>query len=78
MYFPVEMVLMVKALVTFEGVGQILQPGFDVAAVSQKHVNAIFMQQFSPWRLAKDSLRGAPEWSTRWSRRRSWSPRACA
>ena len=27
LYFPVEMVLMVKALVTFEGVGQILKPG---------------------------------------------------
>ena len=27
MYFPVEMVLMVKALVTFEGVGQLLKPG---------------------------------------------------
>jgi ubiquinone biosynthesis protein len=29
--------------------------------VSQKHINAIFMHQFSPWRLAKDSLRGAPD-----------------
>ena len=36
LYFPVEMVLMVKALVTFEGVGQILKPGLDVAAVSQR------------------------------------------
>jgi ubiquinone biosynthesis protein len=61
MYFPVETVLMVKALVTFEGVGQMLKPGFDVASVSQKHVNAIFLHQFSPLRLAKDSLRGAPE-----------------
>ena len=61
MYFPVETVLMVKALVTFEGVGQMLKPGFDVAAVSQRHVNAIFLHQFSPLRLAKDSLRGAPE-----------------
>lgn len=61
MYFPVELVLMVKALVTFEGVGQMLKPGFDVASISQKHVNLIFIQQFSPWRLAKDSLRGAPD-----------------
>ncbi len=61
MYFPVELVLMVKALVTFEGVGQILKPGFDVAAISQKHVNSILIHQFSPWRLAKESLRGAPE-----------------
>ena len=61
MYFPVEMVLMVKALVTFEGVGQILLPGFDVAKVSQRHINRIFFGQFNPLRLAKESLRGAPE-----------------
>lgn len=61
MYFPVEMVLMVKALVTFEGVGQVLKPGLDVAAVSQEHVNKIFLHQFSPFRMAKDALRGAPE-----------------
>ncbi len=61
MYFPVEMVLMVKALVTFEGVGQILKPGFDVASVSQKHVNKIFLHQFSPVRLVKEMAAGAPE-----------------
>ncbi len=61
MYFPVEMVLMVKALVTFEGVGHQLKPGFDVAAVSHPHINKIFLGQFSPLRLARESLRGAPE-----------------
>jgi ubiquinone biosynthesis protein len=61
MYFPVEMVLMVKALITFEGVGQMLKPGFDVATVAQRHVNAILLHQFSPLRIAKESLRGAPE-----------------
>jgi ubiquinone biosynthesis protein len=61
MYFPVEMVLMVKAIITFEGVGQLLLPGFDVAKVSQKHINRIFIQQFSPFRMARESLRGAPE-----------------
>ncbi len=61
MYFPVELVLMVKALVTFEGVGQILNPGFNVVEVSQRHINSIFLHQFSPLRIAKESLRGAPE-----------------
>lgn len=61
MYFPVETVLMVKALVTFEGVGHLLEPGFDVKAVSQKHVNEVFLAQFSPLRLAKEGLRGTPE-----------------
>jgi len=61
MYFPVEMVLMVKAIVTFEGVGHLLKPGFDVAGVSRTHVNDLFLRQFSPLRLAKEGLRGAPE-----------------
>jgi ubiquinone biosynthesis protein len=61
MYFPVEMVLMVKALVTFEGVGQILKPGLDVAAISQAHANKIFLDQFNPVNLARQALRGAPE-----------------
>ncbi len=61
MYFPVELVLMVKAIVTFEGVGHYLKPGFDVAAVSQSHINRIFLGQFSPLRIARESLRGAPE-----------------
>jgi ubiquinone biosynthesis protein len=60
-YFPVELVLMVKALVTFEGVGHVLRPGFDVASVSQAHINKIFLRQFSPVRLAREGLRGAPE-----------------
>ena len=61
MYFPVELVLMTKALITFEGVGQSLLPGFDVAKVSQKHVNKLFFGQFNPVALAKESFRGAPE-----------------
>ena len=61
MFFPVEMVLMVKALITFEGVGQILVPGFDVAEVSKRHVRKVFIQQFSPIRLATEGLRGAPD-----------------
>jgi ubiquinone biosynthesis protein len=61
MFFPVEMVLMVKALVTFEGVGQVLLPGFDVAEVSKRHVRRVFIQQFSPVRLAQEGLRGAPD-----------------
>jgi ubiquinone biosynthesis protein len=61
MYFPVEMVLMVKALITYEGVGHMLMPGFDVAAVSRPHVTRIFLGQFNPLRLVKEGMRGAPE-----------------
>lgn len=61
MYFPVELVLMVKALVTFEGVGHVLLPGFDVAEVSKKHIRSLFIQQFSPLRLLAEGMRGAPD-----------------
>ncbi|HLX07106.1 MAG TPA: AarF/UbiB family protein [Thermoanaerobaculia bacterium] len=61
MYFPVEMVLMVKALVTFEGVGQILKPGLDVAAVSQTHARKIFLDQFNPLNLAREGMQALPE-----------------
>lgn len=61
MYFPVELVLMVKALITFEGVGNVLRPGFDVADVSRKHVRRVFLQQFNPMRIAREELRGAPD-----------------
>jgi ubiquinone biosynthesis protein len=61
MYFPVEMVLMVKALITFEGVGQALLPGFNVAEVSERHIRRIFIRQFSPLRVVQEELRGAPD-----------------
>ncbi len=60
-YFPIETVLMTKALVTFEAVGHMLKPGFDVAEASRGHITRIILQRFSPWRLARESLRGAPE-----------------
>ena len=61
MYFPVEMVLMVKALITFEGVGQQLIPGIDIARVSRTHIRRIFLEQFSPIRIVREELRSAPD-----------------
>lgn len=60
-FFPVEMTLMVKALVTFEGVGRMLDPHLDITAVSQKHVTAIFKEQFNPATLTRTLFRSAPE-----------------
>ena len=60
-FFPVEMTLMVKALVTFEGVGRTLDPDLDVVAVSRRHVQQIFRERFSPWNLGRELLGSAPE-----------------
>jgi len=61
MYFPVELVLMVKSLITYESVGHMLLPGFDVAEVSRNHIRRVFIAQFSPIRLFEEQLRGAPD-----------------
>jgi ubiquinone biosynthesis protein len=60
-FFPVEMTLMVKALVTFEGVGRTLDPDLDVVAVSQRHVRRIFRERFDPWTIGSELLSSAPE-----------------
>jgi ubiquinone biosynthesis protein len=60
-FFPVEMTLMVKALVTFEGVGRTLDPDLDVVAVSQRHVRKIFRDRFDPRALGSEVLSSAPE-----------------
>ena len=52
---------MVKAMVTFEAVGNLLQPGFNVAEVSKPYINQIFINQFSPVRIAQETMRGAPD-----------------
>lgn len=61
MYFRVELVLMVKALVTFEGVGRMVDPELDVVALSRTHVAAIFRAQFRPGRLTRELWRNGPE-----------------
>ena len=60
-FFPVEMTLMVKALVTFEGVGHTLDPNLDVMALSRKHITGIFRERFDPRALGREFLSNAPE-----------------
>ena len=52
---------MVKALITFEGVGHTILPGVDIAAVSRRHIRMVFLRQFSPWRVVQDELRSTPD-----------------
>lgn len=60
-FFPVEMTLMVKALVTFESVGGMLDPKIDVPDLSREHIARIFEEQFSVRALTREFVRGAPE-----------------
>jgi ubiquinone biosynthesis protein len=61
MYFRVDLVLMVKALVTFEGVGRIVDPDLDVVALSRLHIEQIFRDQFRLKQLTRELWRNGPE-----------------
>jgi len=61
MYFPVEMVLMARALLTYEGIGMLLDPGLDAARITERHVTQQFRRQMNPLRLAREGLRRAPD-----------------
>jgi ubiquinone biosynthesis protein len=60
-FFPVEMTLMIKALVTFEGVGLLLNPNLDVPELSRKHVRTIYAEHYNPQNLFNQLMRGVPE-----------------
>ncbi len=60
-FFPVEMTLMTKALVTYESVGKILDPKIDIHGVSRRHVLRIFQKQFHPSSILHELWRGTPE-----------------
>jgi ubiquinone biosynthesis protein len=58
---PVEMTLMVKALVTFEGVGRTLEPALDVAAASRAPRRGGVPPDLQPGARRRELWRSAPE-----------------
>ena len=61
MYYPLELVLMVKAIITYEGVGNVIMPGFDIQKVSKKHIRKMLLGEVNPLDLFKAQLQNAPE-----------------
>jgi ubiquinone biosynthesis protein len=59
--YPGEIILMVKALVTIEGVGHIFDPEIDIPFASRKHVRYSLLQEFNPVTLVRDSALVLPE-----------------
>ena len=59
--YPGEIILMVKALVTIEGVGHIFDPEIDIPNAARRHVQYILMQEFNPVNLIRDSALVLPE-----------------
>jgi ubiquinone biosynthesis protein len=59
--YPGEIILMVKALVTLEGVGNVIAPGIDIVEASRKHVRDILFHEFNPVNWVRDSALIIPE-----------------
>jgi predicted unusual protein kinase regulating ubiquinone biosynthesis (AarF/ABC1/UbiB family) len=59
--YPGEIILMVKALVTIEGVGHIFDPEIDIPSAARNHVRSVLFQEFNPVDLVRDSALVVPE-----------------
>jgi ubiquinone biosynthesis protein len=59
--YPGEIILMVKALVTVEGVGNLLQPGINIRDAAAKPVQTILLNQFNPVGIFRDIILVLPE-----------------
>ena len=61
LYYPLELVLMVKAIITYEGVGNVIMPGFDIQKVTKKHIRRMVLGEVNPLDAMKAQLQNAPE-----------------
>lgn len=59
--YPGEIILMVKSLVTVEGMGYVLEPELNIPEASRRPVASILKQQFSPRNILKDIILVIPE-----------------
>lgn len=59
--YPSEIILMVKALVTVEGVGNVIVPGIDIVEASRNHVRRLLLGEFNPVNILKSNLLLVPE-----------------
>jgi ubiquinone biosynthesis protein len=59
--YPGEIILVVKALITLEGVGNVLAPGINVAEAARKDIQKILLNQLNLVKFIKDSLLVLPD-----------------
>lgn len=58
---PPDLVLLIRALVTIEGVGRTLDPHFDIAAQLQPFVRDLTARRYHPWRMLAQAARTAED-----------------
>ncbi len=60
---PGDLVIFLKTMATFEGIGRQLDPGFDLMGVCQKYAQKIVAKLYNPDVLKKDAMRVARDMS---------------
>jgi ubiquinone biosynthesis protein len=58
---PPDLVLLIRALVTIEGVGRALDPHFDIAAQLRPFIRDLSLRRYNPWRVLSHTVRTAED-----------------
>lgn len=61
LHIPPDLVLLIRSLVTIEGVARTLDPHFDIAAELQPHIRELALKRYHPWRVLTQSIRTAED-----------------
>jgi ubiquinone biosynthesis protein len=61
LHIPPDLVLLIRALVTIEGVGRALDPHFDIARELVPFLRQLTLRRFHPWRILTQTLRTAED-----------------
>ncbi|WP_406696050.1 AarF/ABC1/UbiB kinase family protein [Singulisphaera sp. Ch08] len=61
LHIPPDLVLLIRSLVTIEGVGRALDPHFDIASELYPFIRNLSLKRFGPWRMLETSVRTAED-----------------
>ena len=61
LHIPADLVLLIRALVTIEGVGRALDPHFDIAAQLHPFIRDLTLRRSHPWRILAQTARTAED-----------------
>ncbi len=57
LHIPPDLVLLIRSLVTIEGVGRALDPHFDIASELHPFIRDLTLRRFHPWRVLSQTVR---------------------
>lgn len=61
LHIPPDLVLLIRSLVTIEGVGRALDPHFDIATELYPFMRDLSLKRFGPWRILGNTIRTAED-----------------